>query len=226
MELNAPLSSEELDELEDFLESDAVPDECMPLAMLDGFMTCLVVGPDTIMPSEWMPVVWGDPKGPTFETLKQAEIVTGLMIRHMNQIARTFTEGRPEYPWMLQLIDDGKASDFDVDDWCLGFLTAMLLRQKDWTRFLECEEGIMAAPLITLGTKAGLEEIEQAADPAAERADWVRQLAPCVQIIFAYWRAMRTSGGPSKWKAPSPRSAAGKHISRSGSKVKKPKRRK
>jgi hypothetical protein len=37
--LDEPLSDPELDELEGFLASDAVPQDCMDLEMLDGFLT-------------------------------------------------------------------------------------------------------------------------------------------------------------------------------------------
>ena len=77
MELQTPLSSKELSELEAFLDSEAVPDECMNYAMLDGFLTCLVIGPDMVMPSEWMPVVWSDSEEPVFETMEQAERIIG-----------------------------------------------------------------------------------------------------------------------------------------------------
>lgn len=41
-----------------FLLSDAVADDCMLLSELDGFLAGIVVCPDLIMPSEWMPLPW------------------------------------------------------------------------------------------------------------------------------------------------------------------------
>ena len=58
--LDEPLSDAELDELEVFLASDAVPQDCMDLEMLDGFLTAIVSGPESIQPSEWLPQVWSD----------------------------------------------------------------------------------------------------------------------------------------------------------------------
>ena len=45
--------------LAQYLDSDLSPDECMGLSDLDGFLTGIVVGPELIMPSEWLPVIWG-----------------------------------------------------------------------------------------------------------------------------------------------------------------------
>jgi len=55
----APLSDAELDELETFLVSDATSDETMVLEVLDGYLTAIVVGPVTVMPSQWLARVWG-----------------------------------------------------------------------------------------------------------------------------------------------------------------------
>ena len=44
--LDEPLSDAELDALEGFLASDAVPQDCMDLEMLDGFLTAIVSGPE------------------------------------------------------------------------------------------------------------------------------------------------------------------------------------
>jgi uncharacterized protein len=54
--LDELLSDAELDLLEGFA-SDAVPQDCMDLEMLDGFPTAIVSGPEAIQPSEWLPQV-------------------------------------------------------------------------------------------------------------------------------------------------------------------------
>ena len=42
--LDEPLTDSELDELEAFLASDAVPQDCMDLEMLDGFLAAMLEG--------------------------------------------------------------------------------------------------------------------------------------------------------------------------------------
>ena len=60
MDENIPLSGPiDLDALDDYLMSDHAPDNGMGLSDLDGFLTGIVVGPELILPSEWLPVIWG-----------------------------------------------------------------------------------------------------------------------------------------------------------------------
>src|SRR5215471_1493164 len=49
-----------LDALDAFLSSDQSPPDSMMLSDLDGFLTAIAIGPELVMPSEWLPVIWGD----------------------------------------------------------------------------------------------------------------------------------------------------------------------
>jgi len=51
-----PLNDAELDRLGDLLENRG-GDKAMNLEQLDGFFAALVVGPETVMPSEYLPEV-------------------------------------------------------------------------------------------------------------------------------------------------------------------------
>lgn len=97
--INKPLSDAEFDELDDFLNSDSVPEESMDISTLDGFFTALVIGSEPVMPSEWMPFVWGETDGDEmiWESQKQAEKYFGYLIRYMNTIATLFQVAPEEF---------------------------------------------------------------------------------------------------------------------------------
>ena len=48
------LTEAELDELGNFLLSEEMPEECMDISTLDGFLAAIVLNPDLIMPSQWL----------------------------------------------------------------------------------------------------------------------------------------------------------------------------
>lgn len=73
----------------------------MNLEALDGFFTALVCGPETVMSSEYLPVVWGQKReddGPVFESPAQAQRILSLLRRHWNTIASTLNAGEPYAP--------------------------------------------------------------------------------------------------------------------------------
>src|SRR5215203_1883992 len=49
------VSDADLDLLDAYLLSDQSPPECMMLSDLDGFLTAVAIGPELVMPSEWLP---------------------------------------------------------------------------------------------------------------------------------------------------------------------------
>jgi hypothetical protein len=77
-----PLSEDELDRLQEFLEEWG---HGMNIEELDGFFSALIAGPEAVMPSQYLPEVFGtDPKeGAQFEGMEEAQWVLSLMMRQM-----------------------------------------------------------------------------------------------------------------------------------------------
>ena len=84
-----PLSDAEFKELDDFLLSDDSPDDCMDISMLDGFFTALAVRPDLVMPSQWLPVVWGGEER-NFPDPIVAGHAYSLLLRYYNDTVQFF----------------------------------------------------------------------------------------------------------------------------------------
>jgi len=83
---NEPLTDAECDRLEAFLKS-CNGGKAMNVEKLDGFFAALIAGPDTVMPSEYYPEVFGDEM--KFGSIDEANEILGLMMRKWNQIAST-----------------------------------------------------------------------------------------------------------------------------------------
>ena len=107
MLIDKPLSQAEIDELDDFLTSDAVPEDCMDLSELHGFLTAVAIGPGIILPSEWLPEVWGDEGGPKFESLDDARRISEL-----NDPA----EQRDRFEYQQLLREKGDLSAHAIDE--------------------------------------------------------------------------------------------------------------
>ena len=85
----------DLDVLDAFLMSGRAPENSMGLSDLDGFLTAIVVGPELIMPSEWLPVVWGDEE-PTFDSTEEADRIHSVIMARYNEIIAAFHKGSGE----------------------------------------------------------------------------------------------------------------------------------
>jgi uncharacterized protein len=75
----------DLDELDDYLMSDHAPDDSMGVSDLDGFLTGIVVGPELILPSDWLPVIWGGEE-PVFHTEDEMRTILGTIMGRYNEI--------------------------------------------------------------------------------------------------------------------------------------------
>lgn len=94
-DLKHALSPAELDELGGFLASSERAERAMDICTLEGYFTAIVIGPQAVMPSRWLPWVWDriDGQGEAiYESLDQANRIIGLLMRFMNGIAHTFMD--------------------------------------------------------------------------------------------------------------------------------------
>jgi uncharacterized protein len=60
----------------------------MEISTLDGFLAAIVLNPQVILPSQWLPWVWDMENGeasPELTDAQQANRIIGLLMRHYNE---------------------------------------------------------------------------------------------------------------------------------------------
>src|SRR5437879_9917151 len=89
-----PLTDAEFDRLGTFLKG-CKGGRAMNVEELDGFFAALIAGPETVMPSEYYPEVFGGEMSETceFGSLDEANEILGLMMRYWNTIAAVLHKG-------------------------------------------------------------------------------------------------------------------------------------
>jgi uncharacterized protein len=143
MNHNLPLNATiDLDALDDYLMSDHAPDDSMGLSDLDGFLTGVIVGPELITPSEWLPVIWGGAE-PEFETQEEMRTILGTIMGRYNEIAACFDSDPDDFGPIFWEGPEGKVI---ASDWAGGFLDAVALRAQAWRPLIEDDRaGILLA---------------------------------------------------------------------------------
>ena len=128
-DLFTSLSDEEYERLDRFLleriDEDAETldkDEgVLDMSELDGLFTALVSGPKSTVPSQWLPVVWGEFE-PVWESQEEFQEIFSLMIRHMNGIVHLLMDFPEDFePLFLEREVEGISYTI-VDEWCEGYL--------------------------------------------------------------------------------------------------------
>jgi uncharacterized protein len=185
-----PAGPVDLEVLDQFLMSEASPENCMQLSDLDGFLTGIAIGPELIKPSEWLPAIWGDDE-PVFENEEQVQTVIGAIMGRYNEILReldTDPEGYEPVFW------EGPDGEVIAADWAEGFVDAIRLRPEAWRPLLEDREAlILLMPILALcGDAEGGSPLELDPEEDADLLAQAPDLIPaCVVGMHGFWKERR-----------------------------------
>jgi len=147
------LDDDQIERLANLLDQRAVPFKGFNLEALDGYLSALAVGPDTVPPEEWQPPVWGSP--PRWADDAEREQVQALLLAHFNMASQRVRHSDDDLPDHLAPLlwlppdpeqeqteaDTDDDDDLDVGrDWALGFFRGVELREEAWDRWLDDNE--------------------------------------------------------------------------------------
>lgn len=87
------LNSDDLYEtLNDYLQRYGDDDSILDASELDGYFAALACAPNTIMPSTWMPYIWGPSDSPNWNGQKDLESFTEAVFDHYNQVIQSLSD--------------------------------------------------------------------------------------------------------------------------------------
>jgi len=104
-------------------------DAALSLEALHGFFFGLAITPETVMPREWLPVIYG-PDGPVFDSDRDAQTCLGHLFEIYNLFMRDSHQGRLHFPFNYATMAD---EEFDlIEEWAYGLYEALTLRPELW----------------------------------------------------------------------------------------------
>ena len=192
MNLNKILSEDELTELEDFLNSDKTPKNCMSLDMLDGLITCIAIGPETIMPSIWMKEIWGrKPEDEMiWDSIEEMQKITELILRHYQSTVQLFDISKNDFQPLITIDENDKPY---IEGWAIGFWIGIGLSEAAWEIIFEDEEGRkLLYPIYLFGSESGYKIFEEKSQiQEIDNIIWEEYLTKSVIGIYDYWLPRR-----------------------------------
>ena len=188
--------------------SDALLDlgeDAMVLEELDGFVAGILVCPEMIPPSDWLPLVWNSEgsSDPVFKDLAHANKVMGLVMEYYNQVALALFEQPDSYAPLFPV--DTRNDDVIWEVWIEGFDKAAKLRPQAWlplvaadTRIAEAWRELMKlAELARAELRVSAEQYRALSAGAPEKiAGWVLDLNDWRLAQYQPPPSLRTRAGP------------------------------
>ena len=185
--LEKPDSDDELELLDYYLLRYGTDDAILNVSELDGFFAALACAPDTILPSRWLPAIWGsDDQSPIWPNENEIGEFTRAIFALYNQVMQGMNENVFE-ALFLEREDEGKTYTI-VDEWCAGFLRGVrlwnALNPDDAAMTAECLQ-----PVRLFATKEGFTTLESMSE--TEVIEHQALIEPAVRRLFQYFLAQR-----------------------------------
>lgn len=190
----APLSDEELEELDQFLLYGVDNDEAMTLDTLDGYLHAIAIGPQTIMPSQWLPKVWGEGSAmmPPTDSIDQLNHIMGLVMRLYNSIIHDFENKPPLVApyWDTYEYDIGEFEE--ADGWAYGFTEGVALNRAAWKPLFDSPLGQQwYRPIGLLGEESFSADQDELTKTPEQREQLAQQIEDSLANIHAFWLPLR-----------------------------------
>lgn len=199
MDLKRRLTKKERDELENLM---GVRDPYFAgpmqgsITRVHGFLTSIESGP-MVVPSEWIPVVFGDDEDHPWETMKQAQRAISLLMRFYNEISSDLRPGGRRYSILIDRIGDHPETLDLADDWCTGYTLGFVLREDEWKEAMEAPELQRAfLPILLTAHPKKAPDIDPIENPETNAA-MVDDLPDCAVEIYEWWRKKFVASLPS-----------------------------
>jgi uncharacterized protein len=168
-----PLDERELDDLQALLDSVPAPLEPLDVSMLDGFLCGVLVQPQRVPESRWLPHVTdadGRAPPPRFD----ASRLHALARRRHAELDQAITHRQWFDPWVFELAGEGDEAPADDEEappevdavypWVAGFATAMEL----FPALMQRDAAALTGPLALLYRHLDPDDLEDADELLAE----------------------------------------------------------
>ena len=182
-----PLDDLELEELENFLDSDAVHEDCQNFVMAHGFLTALAICPEPPASSQWLPLVFEET--PNFTSDKEQKHIENLMVRLASDIQKEL-ESEDDFLVPCEIEVSSAPNELsELEEWASGFMEGVFFTERSWFETEKEEE--VAELLLPFMVASGLfedEEVQQIRESEKLTKSCIEQIPQLVTDLFLVLR--------------------------------------
>lgn len=153
---------------------------------LDGFCAALGCAPDMILPSTWVPPIWGGVQ-PDWDSEAEADDFFTTLFEFYNSVIGAMMAS--DYEALFYEREVKGKTFMIVDEWCCGFLRGMEL----WSPLSAADARVVDAHLEQVrlfGTETGWQQLDDMGTADVEKAQ--QQIEPNVSALHRHFLAQRT----------------------------------
>lgn len=179
------LSEDDFDALEELLISDVVPEDCMNLEMLDGYLAAVIASPDLIPMADWLPPVWSAHGDPAYATGSRMQRVIRLVLGYYNELATTtgVEEGWQPFCYAGQEGDEIGIAE----EWVEGFRQGLELWEPDWRSRFDAQAVAEVDAKLSALLAPWDEEDETFPGDERQRLAWLDEASERIAEVNALW---------------------------------------
>ncbi|AZE72806.1 hypothetical protein C4K00_2577 [Pseudomonas synxantha] len=180
-----PLTSADLDLIDETLLKYGDDHSVLNLAELDGYFTALVSGPAQVDVAQWFPAIWGG-QDPEWESMDEAQGFLELCVRHMNTLAAQLASDSQAFKARFDETEHQGQAVTLAEEWCFGYVRGVTI--GNWPQ-LPAEQ---AGQLEKISWCAEQDNFELPADLDVDaHQQQVSAIEPAARALHDYWLSQR-----------------------------------
>jgi uncharacterized protein len=176
-----------LELLNHYLQRYGHDEAILGVSELDGFFATLACAPDAILPSRWLPAIWGgEDQSPVWTNEEETGEFTRAVFVLYNEVMQGMNEDVYEALFLERDVQ-GKTYTI-VDEWCAGFLRGINL----WTTLTPADAAVAEEclqPVRLFATEDGSATLESMSE--AEVVEQQELIEPYIQRLFKHFLVQR-----------------------------------
>lgn len=156
------------------------------ISELDGLMTAVACSPRPLLPSQWLPALWGSVGEPSFDDDAHYSTIVQMFGQYLQGVANSLKADPDTHSPIFHPVTNeaGEQTSETPTPWAVGFMRGFDLCGQTWFESLSDIDKHLV-PILIFGTPKGQESLlKMSLEEQQEAQD---SIAESVSALYQYW---------------------------------------